>query len=231
MARTRWIWIGCTVAALALLACSGGETQPAVAGEGASQEALEEAAPEEAAPEETAPEPVVDTGSSPDEEEIDPASLSDSGTVVIKQYQAAWIGSGTLGSGTVTYQGQSYPFRIGGLGFVGFGVAAIDAHGSVYNMSDLESFAGAYGNARIGLTAADKGKGRLWLKNTNGVVLKLWTEMQGLALTGGVDGIVIAWESDVQESIQDAKEGTEEAWDDTKEESKKAWGSVKEQFE
>jgi hypothetical protein len=98
-------------------------------------------------------------------------------------------------------------------------------------MRDLESFAGAYGNARIGLTAADKGKGRLWLKNTNGVVLKLWTEMQGLALTGGVDGIVIAWESDVQESIRSAKEGTEEAWDDTKEESKKAWGSVKEQFQ
>jgi hypothetical protein len=167
----------------------------------------------------------------PDDEEIDPASLSDSGTVIIKQYQAAWIGSGTLGKGTLTHEGRSYPFRIGGLGFGGFGVAAIDAHGSVYNMSDIESFAGAYGNARIGLTAADKGKGRLWLKNTNGVVLKLWTEMKGLALTGGVDGIVIAWESDVQESIRDAKEGTEEAWDDTKEETKKAWGSVKEQFE
>jgi hypothetical protein len=231
MAQIRWIWIGCTVVALALLACGGSETQPAVAGEGASQEAIEEAAPEEAAPEEAVPEPVADTGSSPDEEEIDPASLSDSGTVMIKQYQAAWIGSGTLGSGTLTYQGQSYPFRIGGLGFGGFGVAAIDAHGSVYNMSDLESFAGAYGNARIGLTAADKGKGRLWLKNTNGVVLKLWTEMQGLALTGGVDGIVIAWESDVQESIRDAKESTEEAWDDTKEGTKEAWDAIKDPFQ
>ena len=226
MTRTRWSWIGCTVAALALVACGGGETQPAGEGQGASQEALEEAAPEEAAPE-----PVVDTGSSRDDDEIDPESLSDSGTVTIKQYQAAWIGSGTLGKGTLTHEGRSYPFRIGGLGFGGFGVAAIDAHGSVYNMRDLESFAGAYGNARIGLTAADKGKGRLWLKNTNGVVLQLWTEMKGLALTGGVDGIVIAWESDVQESIRSAKEGTEEAWDDTKEESKKAWGSVKEQFQ
>ena len=220
MARARWNWIGCTLAVLALLACGGGETQPVGEGEGASQEALEESAPE----------PVADTGSGQEGDEIDPASLSDSGTVLIKQYQAAWIGSGTLGKGTLTHEGRSYPFRIGGLGFGGFGVAAIDAHGTVYNMRGVDSFTGAYGNARIGLTAADKGKGRLWLKNTNGVVMKLWTEMKGLALTGGVDGIVITWESDVQESVRDAKEGTQEAWDDTKQGSKKAWGSVKEKF-
>ncbi|MBW1686650.1 MAG: hypothetical protein JRS35_16490 [Deltaproteobacteria bacterium] len=220
MARARWHWIGCTLAVLALLACGGGETQPAGEGEGASQEALEEPAPE----------PVADIESGQEDDEIDAESLSDSGTVLIKQYQAAWIGSGTLGKGTLTHEGRSYPFRIGGLGFGGFGVAAIDAHGTVYNMRDLESFAGAYGNARIGLTAADKGKGRLWLKNTNGVVIKLWTQMKGLALTGGVDGIVITWESDVQESIRGAKQGTQEAWDDTKQGSKKAWGSVKEKF-
>ena len=221
MARARWNWIGCTLAVLALLACGGGETQPVGEGEGASQEALEEAAAE----------PVADTEAGQEGDEIDPESLSDSGTVLIKQYQAAWIGSGTLGKGTLTHEGRSYPFRIGGLGFGGFGVAAIDAHGTVYNMRGLESFAGAYGNARIGLTAADKGKGRLWLKNTNGVVIKLWTQMKGLALTGGVDGIVITWESDVQESIRGAKQGTQEAWDDTKQGSKKAWGSVKEKFE
>jgi len=220
MARARRNWIGCSVAALALLACGGGETQPAAEGEGASQEVLEAAASE----------PVADTDAGQEGDEIDPEALSDSGTVLIKQYQAAWIGSGTLGKGTLTYEGRSYPFRIGGLGFGGFGIAAIDAHGTVYNMRDLESFAGAYGNARIGLTAADKGKGRLWLKNTNGVVLKLWTQMKGLALTGGVDGIVISWEADVQKSIRSAKQGTQEAWDDTKQGSKKAWGSVKEKF-
>jgi hypothetical protein len=220
MAGARWNWIGCTLAVLALLACGGGETQTASEGEGGSQEAFEEVAPE----------PVADTESGQEDDGIDAESLSDSGTVLIKQYQAAWIGSGTLGKGTLTHEGRSYPFRIGGLGFGGFGVAAIDAHGTVYNMRDLESFAGAYGNARIGLTAADKGKGRLWLKNTNGVVIKLWTQMKGLALTGGVDGIVITWESDVQESIRSAKQGTQEAWDDTKQGSKKAWRSVKEKF-
>jgi len=227
MARLRWSWIGCSLTVLALVAC-GGETQSAGEAEGASPESLEEPAPEPAA---EAPEPVADTGSGQEGEEIDPESLSDSGTVLIKQYQAAWIGSGTLGKGTLTHKGQSYPFRIGGLGFGGFGVAAIDAHGTVYNLPDLESFAGTYGNARIGATAADKGKGRLWLKNTNGVVLKLWTQMKGLALTGGVDGIVITWESDVQRSIRDAKQGTQQAVDDAKAGSKKAWRSVKDKFE
>jgi hypothetical protein len=92
MARARWNWIGCTLAVLALLACGGGETQPVGEGEGAPQEALEESAPEP-----VAPQPVADTGAGQEDDEIDPASLSDSGTVLIKQYQAAWIGSGTLG--------------------------------------------------------------------------------------------------------------------------------------
>ena len=219
MALARWSWIGCTLAMLALLACGGGEAQPT--GESASQQMLEEAAPESTA----------DTGSGQEGEEIDVESLTASGSVLIKESQVSWIGSGTLGKGTLTHEGRSYPFRIGGLGVGGFGVSSIDARGTVYNLSDVESFAGVYGNARLGATAADKGKGRLWLKNTNGVVLKLWTEMKGLALAGGVDGIVIAWESDVQESLRDAREGTQEAWDNTRQESKKAWGSLKEKFE
>jgi hypothetical protein len=217
MARTRWSWIGCALAVLAWLACGGSEVQPVGEGESASPEALEETA--------------ADTESGQADEEIDAATLSESGTVLIKQYQAAWIGSGTLGKGTLTYQGQSHAFRIGGLGFGGFGVAAIDAHGTAYNMTNLESFAGTYGNARIGATAADKGKGRLWLKNTDGVVLKLWTEMKGLALTGGVDGIVITWESDVQRNIRDAKQDTRQAVDDAKKETKKVWNSVTGKFE
>jgi hypothetical protein len=143
----------------------------------------------------------------------------------------AYIGSGTLGKGTLTYQGREHPFRIGGLGVGGIGVASIDAHGSVYNLADLESFTGTYGNARLGFTAADKGKGRLWLKNPNGVVIELWTKMEGLALTGGVDGIVISWGSDVGEAIEEVGEETQEALSDAKQETKEAWGSLKDKFD
>ena len=70
----------------------------------------------------------------------------------------------------------------------------MDATGNVYNLASPEAFPGTYGNARIGMTAGHSGKGRLWLKNPDGVVIELWTQMRGLALSGGVDGILIQWD-------------------------------------
>ena len=204
-----------TLLGLALSACGSGDTtMPEKAG---TPEASEEVAAE------AAPESVGEESG----EEIDPDALAESGRIEIKQYSVAYIGSGTLGKGTLFFEGQTHPFRIGGLGIGGIGVASIDASGVVYDLHDLDSFTGAYGNARLGATAADKGKGRLWLKNTNGVVFNLVTEMKGLALTGGVDGIIITWESDIQE----VKEDTREALDDAKNGTQKAWGSVKDKFQ
>jgi hypothetical protein len=214
------------LALLTLLACRGSDT--AHEPQAATTDGAEAAATAPAAA--SGSEPSAEPGSGEADDAIDPESLSESATIEIKQYSVAYIGSGTLGKGTLTYQGREYPFRIGGLGIGGIGVASIDAHGSVYDLPDLESFAGTYGNARMGFTAADAGKGRLWLKNTNGVILKLWTKMKGLALTGGVDGIVIMWESDVQEAVGAVKEGTQEAWSDVKRETNKGWESVKDTF-
>jgi hypothetical protein len=227
MQRRHELRIGCILALLTLLACGGSDTtqEPqAAAADGAEAAATEPAGA-------SGSEPSAEPGSGEADDAIDPESLSESATIEIKQYSVAYIGSGTLGKGTLTYQGREYPFRIGGLGIGGIGVASIDAHGSVYDLPDLASFTGTYGNARLGFTAADEGKGRLWLKNTNGVVLKLWTKMKGLALTGGVDGIVITWESDVQEAAGEVKEGTQEAWSDVKGETKKGWKSVKGKFD
>ena len=118
-------------------------------------------------------------------EEIDPDALAESGRIEIKQYSVAYIGSGTLGKGTLFYEGQTHPFRFGGLGIGGSGVASIDATGVVYDLHDLDSF------------------------------------------TGGVDGIIITWESDIQEVKQD----TREALGDAKNGTRKAWGSVKDKFQ
>jgi hypothetical protein len=209
----------CVAVTTAFCACSSGEPAETV-----SAGALEAAT---SAGTETAPEQAAADEAAAPGEEIDPDALSETGRVEIKQYSVAYIGSGTVGKGTLTYGGQEHAFRIGGLGIGGIGVASIDASGVVYDLPDLESFAGTYGNARLGATAADKGKGRLWLKNTNGVVLELRTEMKGLALTGGVDGIVITWESDVQEVKQD----TQRALDNAGQKTEKAWGSVKRAFD
>ena len=43
-----------------------------------------------------------------------------------------------------------------------------------------------------------------------GVVMELESEMRGLALAGGVDGLVIQWDEDERSSVDDAMDGTEE---------------------
>jgi hypothetical protein len=162
---------------------------------------------------------------------LESAGLEHQGTLTLKEYSVAFIGSGSMGKGTLQVGDQTRGFRLGGLGIGGIGVSAINATGNVYNLPDIEAFPGAYGKARIGATIADKGKGRLWLKNPNGVVIELWTTMEGLALTGGVDGIVITWEANYQEGVQDVKDGTQKAWDSTKSGTRKAADAIKKPFQ
>lgn len=119
--------------------------------------------------------------------------LVESGTVTIKEYEAAFIGSGTLGDGVLRARGETRRFKLGGLGIGGIGIAKIDAHGTVYNLKKLEDFPGVYGDARLGAAVADKGKGRLWLENPKGVVLVLESKMEGVALTLGADGLDVKW--------------------------------------
>lgn len=113
------------------------------------------------------------------------------GTVEIEQVQVAFIGSGNLGSGTLHFQGKSYRFTVGGLGVGGFGISKLEATGDVYNLKELKSFPGAYGQARYGAAAGTKGSGEMWLENPNGVSIDLRTKRTGLALSLGADAIII----------------------------------------
>ena len=117
--------------------------------------------------------------------------LTKSGTVRIEQVQIAFIGSGNVGGGTLKYDGKSYRFKIGGLGIGGIGLSKITATGNVYNLRHLAYFPGAYLQGRYGAVIGDVSAGKLWLKNTNGVVLELKAERQGLALSLGGDAIYI----------------------------------------
>ncbi len=114
-----------------------------------------------------------------------------SATVHIEQVQIAFIGSGNLGGGTLFFNGQNFPFSIGGLGIGGIGLSKIEASGTVYNLSRLEDFSGAYVQARYGLAVGTLSTGELWLQNTHGVGLALKAERKGLALSLGADAIYI----------------------------------------
>jgi hypothetical protein len=96
----------------------------------------------------TAPAAPVEESTVADAEEIDPESLEPAGEVELKQYSVAWGGSGTMGGGALTIDGESYPFSIVGLGFGGFGASVVEAKGVVYNLPSRDAFPGTYGNAR-----------------------------------------------------------------------------------
>ena len=114
-----------------------------------------------------------------------------SGTLTIEQVQIAFIGSGNLGGGTLVVGGQKYSFSVGGLGIGGIGVSRMEAHGSVYNLKNLNDFAGAYVQARYGIAVGSMSTGQLWLRNANGVVLELKAKRSGLALSLGGDAVYI----------------------------------------
>ena len=117
--------------------------------------------------------------------------LVQTGTVTIEQVQIAFIGSGNLGGGTLIFNGQKYGFSVGGLGVGGIGVSRMQAHGAVYNLYDLNDFPGAYVQARYGLAVGSTSTGELWLRNAQGVALRLEAERSGLALSLGGDAVYI----------------------------------------
>jgi hypothetical protein len=117
--------------------------------------------------------------------------LRKSGTVRIEQVQIAFIGSGNLGGGTLKFGGQSHRFTIGGLGIGGIGISRMVATGNVYNLRDLAHFPGSYVQGRFGAVIGDVSTGKLWLRNSNGVVLELMADRQGLALSLGGDAVFI----------------------------------------
>jgi hypothetical protein len=115
-----------------------------------------------------------------------------SGTIEMHQVQAAYIASAGGGSGTLFFEGEAYPFRVGGLGIGGIGASTITAAGDVYGLTQLSQFSGAYVQGRYGFAFGTKSGGDLWLKNNNGVILHLNAKREGLMLSLGGDAVVIS---------------------------------------
>lgn len=120
------------------------------------------------------------------------AGLRPDASVEMQQVQAAFIGSGGGGTGTLFYKGRSYPFTVGGLGVGGIGVSTIEASGEVYKLNSIEQFAGAYAQGRYGFAVGDKSGGDLWLQNGAGVIMHLRARREGLMLSLGGDAVVIS---------------------------------------
>jgi opacity protein-like surface antigen len=115
-----------------------------------------------------------------------------SATVQISQVQVAFLVSGNVGGGTLTFQGKKHDFSLGGIGYGGFGAQKIEARGEVYNLKRLEDFEGPYAQGRIGAVAGDaQVEGGIWLYNPAGVEIRLSSTREGYALSLGGDAVFI----------------------------------------
>ena len=114
--------------------------------------------------------------------------------VTMHMVQAAYLGSGTAGHGTISFNGNTYAFSVTGLGVGGIGVSEIDAQGEAYSLPSISMFPGAYAQARYGYALGTASGGDLWLQNDAGVILHLKAKREGLMLSLGGDAINISME-------------------------------------
>jgi len=101
---------------------------------------------------------------------------------------AAGVGF-SWGSGTLTYQGNTYPLKVKGMSVGKVGISKATATGNVYHLKKLEDINGNY--VGVGAEASlGGGAGAVTMKNQNGVVIHVIATTKGLDVaigTGGVD--------------------------------------------
>lgn len=106
---------------------------------------------------------------------------------------AAGIGF-VWGSGQLDYDGAPHAVKVSGLSVIDVGAAKYSATGSVYNLKALKDFNGTYTAFAAGATIAGGG-GVAYLKNQNGVVIKLNSTSAGLRFNLSADGVTLKVES------------------------------------
>jgi hypothetical protein len=97
------------------------------------------------------------------------------------------------GSGVLTFQGKTYPFRIEEISVGDIGVSRAEATGNVYHLTKLEDFSGDYAAASTSAAIAG-GHGIATMRNRHGVVIDLTGVDQGPMLEFAVEGVKIAVE-------------------------------------
>ena len=96
---------------------------------------------------------------------------------------------GSSGSGTLTYRGKNYPFRVSGLAIGRVGVTSSSAVGDVFNLRHLQDFNGNYTVGGAGTRGVTLGAGRTGtiMSNQAGVIVRISSTQRGVAVnaTGG----------------------------------------------
>jgi len=115
--------------------------------------------------------------------------LVESGTLEVSAKQMRLIVGGTKGTGVLHFNGKNYKFKMSGASLGGVGVTKVDAVGTVYNLNDIKDFPGTYAGMGVGATAVEGAGASTW--ENKGVVVKMKSKTEGLALNMGMNAITI----------------------------------------
>jgi hypothetical protein len=119
------------------------------------------------------------------------SSRADSGTVRISFIKAGWVIGGSVGSGTLTFQGRTYRLSVGGLSygftFGGSQTNLIGRVSNIYRPSDIE---GVYGAGSAG-AAVIRGAQAIVLTNQKGALLELSGSQRGLIVNLDLSGLAL----------------------------------------
>ena len=107
------------------------------------------------------------------------------------EFESTAIGAGIgarFGNGTLLVGGEEHPFTLKGVSLGDFGVSRISASGLVENLEDVSDFEGNYVAFEAGV-AAGKGVSTMTMRNDKGVVITLQSDVKGVQLTLGAEGL------------------------------------------
>lgn len=113
------------------------------------------------------------------------------GTISIKIVKAGFVVGGSVGEGTLTFQGRKYPLSVGGLsyGFT-FGASETRLRGKVKNIRRASDIEGVYAQGGAG-AALIEGAQAVILTNQKGAILELAGEQKGVIVSLDLSGLAL----------------------------------------
>jgi len=122
---------------------------------------------------------------------VSTTARADEGYVQISFLKAGWVIGGTVGNGTLTFHGRTYPISVGGLsyGFT-FGGSQTFLQGRVHNIFRPSDIEGVYGAGSAG-AAIIRGPQAVILTNQKGAVLELTGGQTGLIVNLDLSGLAL----------------------------------------
>ena len=122
----------------------------------------------------------------------DYSKMTPSATMDFDVTSVKLIAGASWGTGTLNYEGKSYPLKVKAGSVGGIGYRSMKGTGKVYELKKLEDFPGIYGGGTAGATVGNKGGGESTIENGKGVVIKATaTDSSGVQLALAIGGIEI----------------------------------------